>query len=200
MRMSCYPRTPMKDAAAPGAWPDVRDLTRAELDSYLLAASEPAIQELPTRCPPWTIEDLTRHLAATAGRFNAMLAQSRGGDLTPPFGRDELSEENLRAVREFSGDPLASLRREAGRFLAESTDPDEIMAHQLGPIPAGLQQHFLLNDIAIHHDDLAVAVGRAYRPPEAVVEALARVYAAHRWWKEPENPDTWARILASSGR
>ena len=175
-------------------------MTRAELDAYLAAASDPTIQALPTRCPPWTIADLTRHLAATAGRFNAMLAQSRGGDLTPPFGRDELSEENLRAVREFSGDPLASLREEAGRFLAESTDPDEIMAHQLGPIPAGLQQHFLLNDIAIHHDDLAVAVGSSYRPPEAVIEALARVFAAHRWWTVPENPDAWARILTSSGR
>ena len=190
----------MKDAAAPGAWPDVRDLTRAELDSYLAAASDPAIQELPTRCPPWTIEDLTRHLAATAARFNAMLAQSRRGDLTPPFERDELSGENLRAVREFSGDPLASLREEAGRFLTESTDPDEIMVHQFGPIRAGLQQHFLLNDIAIHHDDLAAAVGSSYRPPDAVDEALARVFAAHRWWTGPENPDAWARILTSSGR
>jgi uncharacterized protein (TIGR03083 family) len=190
----------MKDAAAPGAWPDVRDLTRAELDSYLAAASDPAIQDLPTRCSPWTIEDLTRHLAATAARFNAMLTQSRAGDLTPPFGRNGLSKENLRAVREFSGDPLASLREEAGRFLSGSEDPDEIMAHQLGPIPAGLQQHFLLNDIAIHHDDLAIAAGSSYRPPDAAVDALARIYAAHGWWRGPNNPDAWARILASSGR
>jgi uncharacterized protein (TIGR03083 family) len=189
----------MKDAA-PGTWPDVRDLTRAELDSYLTAASDPAIQWLPTRCTPWTVEDLTRHLAATAARFNGVLTQSRAGDLTPPFGRSGLSKENLRAVREFSGDPLASLREEADRFLSDTTDPDEMMAHQLGPIPVGLQQHFLLNDIAIHHDDLGAAVGRSYRPPDAVVEALARVYAAHRWWRGPKNPDTWARILASSGR
>jgi uncharacterized protein (TIGR03083 family) len=184
----------------PGRWPDVRDLARAELESYLADASDPASQDRPTRCPPWTVADLTRHLAATAARFNAMLAQSRAGDLRPPFERNALSEENLRAVREFTGDPLASLREEAGRFLEDSTDPDEIMAHQFGPIPVGLQQHFLLNDIAIHHDDLAAAVGRSYRPPDAVVDALGRLFTAHRWWNGPENPDAWARILSSSGR
>lgn len=194
------PSRAMRDAAAPGAWTDVRDITRAELQSYLTDASDPAIQDVPTRCPPWTVADLTRHLAATAARFNAMLAQSRAGDLTPPFGRNELSKENLRAVREFSGDPLARLREEAERFLSDSSDPDEIMAHQLGPIPAGLQQRFLLNDLAIHHDDLAVAIGGSYRPPDAVVDALAEVFTAHRWWRGPKNPDTWARILFSSGR
>jgi uncharacterized protein (TIGR03083 family) len=191
------PSRAMKD---PGPWPDVRDLTRAELESYLADASDPMHQDLPTRCPPWTVADLTRHLAATAARFNAMLAQSRAGDLTPPFGRNDLSEENLRAVREFSGDPLASLREEAERFLEDSTDPDEVMAHQFGPIPVGLQQHFLLNDIAIHHDDLAAAVGRSYRPPDTVVEALAHMFAAQGWLKGKEDRDAWTRILSSSGR
>lgn len=181
-----------------GPWPDVRELCRVELDAYLADASDAAIQKLATRCPPWTVHDITRHLAATAARFNAMLAQSRGGDLTPPFSPPELSEENLRAVREFTGDPIASLRREAEGFLADAADPNEVMAHQFDPIPAGLQQLFLLSDITIHHDDVAAAAAGSYQPPELVVDALARMGLV--FGREPAGPDRWAEVLAFSGR
>jgi uncharacterized protein (TIGR03083 family) len=191
------PSRPMED---PGGWPDVRALIRTELTAYVSDAADPSIQNRPTRCEPWTIADLTRHLAATVARFRSMVEQSRGGDLTPPFGRNGLSEENLRAVREFSGEPIASLRAEAERFLQETGDPEEIMAHQFGPITVGLQQHFLLNELAIHHDDLAAASGSSYRPPEPVVEVLSKVYTALRWWRGKKSPDPWARILFSSGR
>jgi uncharacterized protein (TIGR03083 family) len=195
------PSRAVEDVALPGDWPDVRDLAREELESYLTDASDGAILGLPTRCPPWTVDDLTRHLAATARRFNEMLGQSRNGDLSPPFAPNELSNENLRAVREFGDDdPLETLRHEAEHFLDAATDPNEVMSHQLGPITVGLQEHFLLTDIAIHHDDLAAATGGSYRPSDAAVEAIARAFAARGWFDTSEMADMWARIIAASGR
>lgn len=181
-----------------GPWPDARDLCRGELESYLVDASDPRVRELPTRCPPWTVQDITRHLAATAARFNAMLEQSRGGDLSPPFAPPELAEENLRAVREFEGDPIETLRSQTEQFLADTSDPPEVMAHQLGPIPVGLQQLFLLADLAIHHDDIAIAAGGSYRPSVAVVDALVSMGTV--FGQQATGPDRWAEVLAFSGR
>jgi uncharacterized protein (TIGR03083 family) len=186
-------------AAPPAEWADARDLVRGELESYLRDASDETVRSLPTRCPPWSVDELTRHLAASARRFNEMLAQGRAGDFTPPFAPDELGEENLRAVREFSGDPLEQLRSEAERFLSDAANLTETMPHQLGPIPVGLQHRFLLADLAIHHDDLAVAAGRRHRPPGSVVEALAKAFEA-RGVELPDVPDEWERIIAASGR
>ena len=60
--------------------------------------SDPAADLLPTRCPPWKVLDITRHLAATVARFNRLLRQSRDGDLTQEH--DKIScprqESNLR--------------------------------------------------------------------------------------------------------
>ena len=182
-----------------GPWPDVRDLCRAEMESYLAEASDDAVRPLPTRCPPWTVDDVTRHLAATAARFNAMLARSRTGDLSPPFAPRELAEENLRAVREFEGDPLERMRVETERFLSEANDPDERIAHQIGPVPVALQLLFLLNDIAIHHDDVSVAAGRSYTPSAKVLDAIAgmsRLFGE----EPPEGQGRWSTILAASGR
>jgi uncharacterized protein (TIGR03083 family) len=179
--------------------PGVRALVRAELSAYLDAAGDPDAMGLPTRCSPWTVRDLTAHLAMTFKRFARMLEQSRAGDLSPPFAREELAAENLRAVAAFTGDPRAELRRWAEGLVAAATDPDEPMAHQFGPIPVGLQLLFGLDELVIHHDDLAAALGSAYRPPDPVVRALVPV------WERalrglPPGADDWARILAASGR
>ncbi|HEX2317097.1 MAG TPA: maleylpyruvate isomerase family mycothiol-dependent enzyme [Thermomonospora sp.] len=179
-------------------WPRALTWAREELDHYLEAASDPALQPLPTRCPPWTVHDLTAHLACSFERFADMLGKSRAGDLEPPFPPHHLAAENLRAVAAFTGDPLQALREQAGRFLDAVDDPVEPMAHQLGPIPAGLQVMFGLNELAVHHDDLAQAAGRSRRPPEEIVTALAAMYGAV--FGLPDGLDLWTRLLQATGR
>lgn len=170
-----------------------------ELTSYMGTASDPPLRELPTRCPPWTVHDLTAHLAETFARFNRMLERGRTEDLRPPFARDDLPRLNLEAVARFEGDALARLRAEATSFIGAVTDLTELMPHQFGPIPVGLQVLFGLNELAIHHDDAAAAAGGGYRPPEAVVEALVPV------WERaltglPDERDSWRAIIRASGR
>jgi uncharacterized protein (TIGR03083 family) len=182
-----------------GPWPDTGELVERELAAYLATAADLDNVDLPTRCPPWTIKDMTAHLAATFDRFNRMLAQGRSGDLKRPFARESLSAENLRAVGHFEGDPLQGLEQEALRFVGSATDPLEIMPHQFGPIPVALQMLFGLNELAIHHDDIATAAGRRYRPDTDVLEVLKPV------WERalgglPGTDDVWTDILTASGR
>lgn len=179
-------------------WPVALEWTRRELRAYLDAAADPARQDRPTRCPQWTVRDLTAHLAATFRRFADLLAKARAGDMSEPFPPDRLGEENLRAVREFSGDPVQQLERQAHRFLDSVRSPDERMSHQFGPIPVGLQVMFGLNELAVHHDDLADAVGERRRPDDEVVRALAEVYGAV--FGLPPGDDSWERLLAATGR
>jgi uncharacterized protein (TIGR03083 family) len=182
-----------------GPWPLRKDLMFDELDAYLDEVRDPTLRGLPTRCSPWTVEDVTAHLAETFRRFYEMLRRSRAGDLSPPFAPNELDEENLRAVAAFRGDAGSALEATAHRFAGAVDDPDELIAHQLGPIPVGLQVLFALADLAIHHDDVAAAGGGRYRPPAAVVDALVET-----WERSPggfpPGPDRWRGVLIASGR
>ena len=184
-----------------GPWPLVDSLVRRELDSYLSAAAHPTLQSLATRCRPWNVRDLTAHLAATFTRYGDMLEKSRRGDLSKPFEPEDLSAHNLRAVADMKAQPHGQLRQQAERFLGLVREPDELMAHQLGPIPVGLQVRFALNELAIHRDDLERARERAYRPADEVIEALTPVWEQVIGWGEtPARPDPWDRILRASGR
>jgi uncharacterized protein (TIGR03083 family) len=179
-------------------WPAALEWTRRELRRYLSAAADPARHSLATRCPPWTVRDLTAHLATTFQRFADMLDHARAGNLDDPFPPDHLTEENLRAVRGFSGDPIQQLDRQARRFLDSVDTADERMPHQFGPVPVGVQVMFGLNELAVHHDDLAHACGNTYRPTDEVVTALATVYDVV--FGLPPGDDSWARLLAATGR
>ncbi|HEX4060024.1 MAG TPA: maleylpyruvate isomerase family mycothiol-dependent enzyme [Streptosporangiaceae bacterium] len=181
-----------------GPWPLATAQTRAELTAYLATAADPALAGKQSLCPAWTVSQVTAHLAATFARFAGQLVKSRGGDLSPPFAADELSTENLRAVERFSGDPDLALRDEVGRFLALATDPGELMAHQFGPIPAGLQVLFGLNELAVHHYDVTAPHGPAYRPPDPVLALLADVHG--RVNGLPSGGDVWDGILRQTGR
>jgi uncharacterized protein (TIGR03083 family) len=181
-----------------GPWPLATEQTRAELTAYLGTVADPALAGKQSLCPAWTVSQVTAHLAATFARFADQLVKSRGGDLSPPFAVDELSAENLRAVERFSGDPDLALRDEAGRFLALATDPGELMAHQRGPIPAGLQMLFGLNELAVHHYDVTAPHGPAYRPPDPVLSLLAVMH--ERINGLPPGGDVWDRILRQTGR
>lgn len=198
-RVPGYRHSTMVAEPYQGPWPDASELVERELAVYLATAADPNIIDLPTRCPPWTVNDVTAHLAATFERFNRMLAQGRSGDLTRPFERDGLSAENLRAVEAFEGDPLRRLEEEAMRFVESCTDPQEIMPHQFGPIPVALQMLFGLNELAVHHDDIATAAAGRYRPGAEVLDPLKPV------WERvlgglPGTDDVWTDILTASGR
>lgn len=179
-------------------WPDAVGWSRQELRAYLTAAAGPAVQTLPTRCPPWTVADLTAHLAATFQRFADQLAKARAGVLDAPFPRSQLSSENVRAVREFRGDPVHELTRHAARFLDAVNAVDEQIGHQRGPIGVGLQIMFGLTELTVHHDDLAHAIGTSYRPATDIVAALADMYRAV--FAMPAGPDPWADLLKATGR
>lgn len=143
---------------------------------------------------------ITRHVAATFDRFDALLRQSRTGDLTSPFDIDDLSADNLRAVAEFRGHPETALVDAVERFVAAIDRLDEPMAHQFGPISVGLQQlAFGLNELVLHHHDVCDAVGYPWRPPREVTATLVQV-----WQRAlgglPDATDDWLRLLAASGR
>lgn len=182
-----------------GPWPDAGVLVERELARYLATAADRRNSGLPTRCPPWTVNDITAHLAATFERFNRMLARGRAGDLSRPFERDELSVENLRAVESFEGDPLLRLEEETTRFVRSCRDPQEIMPHQFGPIPVALQMLLGLNELSIHHDDIADAAGDQYRPDADGLEALKPVWVRVLGGLAGTD-DLWTDILTASGR
>jgi uncharacterized protein (TIGR03083 family) len=186
---------------AQGEWPLRTDLLRAEADAYIRDARAPEIKDLPTRCPPWSVNDLTKHLAATFHRYVELLRRSRTGDFRAPFQPEDLPAENLRAVEEFTGDPVEAVCEEVARFIELSTDPAEPMINQRGTIPVGLQVLFGINEFAIHHDDLAGARGSSYRPPDPVVEVLRQTWKALTVGDAPlADADPWAWILDRSGR
>ncbi len=184
-----------------GPWPSLDALLRTELAAYLIDAERPEVRAGLTRCQPWTGDQVTAHVAETFRRFSAMLARSRTGDLSPPFERSDLSRENLRAVHGFDGDPLLALKAEVEAFCDAATDADEVMAHQFGPIPVGLQAAFGLGELALHHDDLLGVVGERYRPAPATAAAIAKAYAAVR--DDPalvDHDDLWSALLVVTDR
>jgi uncharacterized protein (TIGR03083 family) len=186
---------------AAGDWPLRTDLLRSEADAYIADARFVEMQPLPTRCSPWTVHDLTKHLAATFHRYVELLRRSRTGDFRAPFAPEDLAEENLRAVREFSGDPIESACEEVARFISLVSDPDEPMINQRGAIPVGLQVCLGINEFAIHHDDLAGARGGSYRPSDEVVEVLSQTRKALKAGETPPpGTDPWSWILSKSGR
>jgi uncharacterized protein (TIGR03083 family) len=181
-------------------WPTALDWSAAESRSYLAAAADPAVQSLPTRCSPWTVRDLTAHLAATFQRFADQLDQANAGDLTGPFEPGDLSRENRRAVDLFSGDPAQALDEQVTRFLREAGRgrAGRLMGHQRGPVPVGLQVMWGLSELTVHHDDLAQAIGTSYRPGDSIVTALIAMKEAVDGFHAGCDP--WLDYLRSTGR
>jgi uncharacterized protein (TIGR03083 family) len=182
---------------APGDWPYAPELLRPELDRYLADAAGPGVDQLPTRCPSWTVRDVTVHLVCTFSRFHKLLNQGRAGDFTPPFRVEQLAAENQRAAASYrSADPCGELRRVVDGFTASLADGDELMPHQLGPIPVALQVLFGLNELAIHHDDVAAAAGRRYDPPPETLAVLLLLWRR----RHGDAVTNWLAILRASGR
>jgi uncharacterized protein (TIGR03083 family) len=187
--------TPMAGPWSDGAVPAARQ----ELARYLDDVADGSLDGLVTGCVPWTGRDVTVHLAETFRRFSRMLDQGRRGDFTPPFTPDELDAENLRAVEDFTGEPVEALRSAAGRFLDEVDDLDEPVPHQLGTIPTGLLVLFGVLDLALHHDDVLVPAGRRHRPEPSTLEAV-RPVIVRLFGVDPGQDDPWAVIVVGSGR
>jgi uncharacterized protein (TIGR03083 family) len=182
-----------------GPWPDGVAPSRKELGAYVDEVDDGSLDDQRTRCSPWSVRDVTTHLAATFQRFQLMLDQGRAGDFTPPFTPEELDAENLRAVEAFDGQPLEALVAVANGFLDDVTDLDEPVPHQLATIPVGLQVLFGLMDIALHLDDVLSVTGHRYRPQPQTIEAIVPV--AERLFGMPsDQDDPWAVIVFGSGR
>lgn len=182
-----------------GPWPDGRSLLRREVDAYLGDVADGTLDDLPTRCEPWTVADVTTHLAETFLRFDRMIERGRHGDFAPPFGMDELDAENQRAIDAFSGDPVRALAEQTDALLAAATDLDEPLPHQVGTIPVGLQLLFGLMDVAVHHDDVLAAAGRRYPLPADVVAALLPV-AQRLFGMPPDVDDAADALIQGTGR
>lgn len=181
-----------------GPWPLCGDLLRRETDAFVLEQVDPA---LPTRCAPWTVADVRKHIAATFYRFNELLRRGRVDNFVQPFAPDELDAENQRAIDAWptGRDPSRAVCEQVGRFLALAVDADAPMPHQRGVIPVGLQMRWGLADVVIHHDDIAGAQGREYEPEPDVVNAIVPAYEALGGAHAPRQ-DRWAWILERSGR
>lgn len=182
-----------------GPWPDGRELSRLELRAYVDEVADGSFDGEPTRCEPWSVRDVTTHVAATFERFQLMLDQGRTGDFTPPFTPEELDAENLRAVESFEGQPLDALVVAVNRFLDSANDLDEPVPHQLATVPVGLQVLFGLMDIVLHHDDVVSVDGRRYRPDDTTIDAILPV-AERLFGMPPDQPDPWGIIVIGSGR
>jgi hypothetical protein len=59
-----------------------------------------------------------------------------------------------------------------------------------------LQVLFGINELAIHHDDVAAAAGLGYKPPPATLDVLTHLWQRRRG----HDITTWADILRASGR
>lgn len=187
----------MTGLASSDRWPYAPGLLGPELERYLTDAAPRDVQQLPARCPPWTVREVTLHLVCTFPRFCEMLGRGRAGDFAAPFEAGQLATENLRAGRAYQGtDPYGELRAAVGGFCSGLRDGDELMPHQLGPIPVALQLLFGLSELAIHHHDVAVAAGHNYEPPAETLTVLTSLSQR----RHGRDITTWPGILRAAGR
>jgi hypothetical protein len=143
------------------------------------------------------VRAVTIHLACTFSRLGELLDRGRAGDFSAPFPPEQLAAQNQRAVRDYRGaDPCGQLRVAVRDFSSALDAGDELMPHQLGPIPVALQVLFGSDELAIHHHDVAGAVGHHYQPPGETLAVLRLM------WQRRTGGDvtTWADILRAAGR
>ena len=196
--------SPTTDEPNDDAWRTSGDWTMplthlaVELELFLATARRPDVPPAPTRCEPWTGDQLVAHVAATFQRFNEMLTQSRDGDLSAPFERDGLHQANQEAVETFSQDPPAACEQAARKFFRLIEDPNELMAHQLGPIPVAVQAAFGLSELMLHHHDLLSAVGEFYSPSPGAPEAVVRAWTSA--FHLPQTAKVWNTLLDITDR
>lgn len=185
------------ELASAGPWPYMPELLGPELERYLADAAPPAVQHLVTRCPAWTVREVTVHLLCTFSRFHQLLRRGRAGDFSAPFPVEQLAAENQQAVRGYRGaDPCSHLRAAVEKFGSALREGDELMPHQLGPMPVALQVLFGINELAVHHDDVAAAAGHRYVPPPETLAMLQLI------WRQRHGSEvtSWADILRAAGR
>ena len=186
-----------RELAGADPWPYAPGLLGPELERYLTDATSPAVQHLTTCCPAWPVREVTVHLLCTFSRFHRLLIRGRAGDFSAPFAVGQLAAENQRAVRGYRGtDPCGQLRAAVAQFGSELGAGDELIPHQLGPIPVALQVLFGLNELAVHHHDVAAAAGHRYIPRPETLDVLQHM------WRRRDGRDvtSWAGILRAAGR
>ncbi|WP_433326054.1 TIGR03086 family metal-binding protein [Spirillospora sp. CA-294931] len=160
---------------------DFRELDRRAADLYLEAVAHvtPEQLRLPTPCADWTVHGLLRHQVSQDEGF---AAAARGEGETLSVWRNGL----------LGDDPYGAAKRSLA-LVTEAFGEDGVLEREFvlpevrqgGGFPARLAISFHFVDLVVHAWDVAAAVGAAWEPDAALVEAALKVAAI-----VPSDPET----------
>jgi hypothetical protein len=85
-------------------------------------------------------------------------------------------------------------------WVNEATNDDLLVGHQFGPQPVSRLNLFLLNDIVIHHLDVAEAAGITYRPSADVLTKQVEMWATFDVFLPSPGLGLWESAVHASGR
>lgn len=139
---------------------DFRPQNRRVLDLVqpVVDRVEPQALGLPTPCPPWTVEQLLKHMVSQHLRW-AAAARGRDADAACPLDEADLGADPAEAFR-----VSAAAATEA---FAEGADDQPFVLPELGrtvPLGAAISFHFL--DFMLHGWDVAVSIGVPFAPED----------------------------------
>lgn len=147
---------------------DFRPYNRRVLDLVQAVADRvtPETLDLPTPCPPWTVEQLLQHMVSQHLRW-ASAARRRDADEDCPLDQADLGADPAKAFR-----ISAAAATEA---FAEGADNQPFVLPELGrTVPLGLAISFHFLDFMLHGWDLAVSIGAPFAPENELTSLALR--------------------------
>lgn len=174
----------------------------AQLDSSI-SHIDPAAWHRPTPCAEWDVRELVNHVAGECAWIPPLLAGKTIAEVGDSIPGDVLGQ-----------DPAAAWRRVASDALDAATDPAALTrtVHlSSGESTGAAYLAEVSADLIIHAWDLAHALGRGDRLPDALVEhAAATLGPQVEEWRAagalgdaievPADSDPQTRLLAMVGR
>jgi uncharacterized protein (TIGR03083 family) len=148
---------------------DLWDLEARRLEAHFAALPDDGWAE-PSRCEGWTVRDVLAHLAATEVYFRACLDGGVGALMEEmgARGATDVASFNRLGIDDRAGVPTDELLRTwsaddavARQGFRERGDGD--VDSSVGPYPARWQAFHLAGEIAVHGDDVGMAVPDADR-------------------------------------
>lgn len=157
---------------------------------------------VPTPCTEWDVRDLLHHIA-WSNLWVAPLCEGRDlADVAPALRGDVLGEDPI-------GVTVRSIEEASAAF--ERAGDGTIVQLSRGPSPAGVYCFERMNDLVVHHWDLARAIGEeVHLEPECMEVALEGFRPMERSLRESgelgprvvvaDDADLQTRYLAFFGR
>lgn len=147
---------------------DFRPHNRRALDLVQPVVDQVTPQSLglPTPCPPWTVEQLLKHMVSQHLRWESA-ARGRDADADCPLDQADLGSDPAQAFR-------ASAAAATEAFAAGADDQPFVLP-ELGrtvPLGAAISFHFL--DFMLHGWDVAVSIGVPFAPDDDLTELALR--------------------------